>query len=243
MRHVVLRPTASPRTSPGPRNPVPQATGRLQAQHGYARPLAVLRPMVSAWLLVGAQTHGQCSGPWSVRRPLVGAPASRRCSSLSSVPGSWSVLKPIASAGPMVGAPAPRQCSGSWSVLGPLPVPGHGRCSGPWSVPGPWSVFRLIVGAQAPGQCSGAWSVPSAWSVLRLMVGAHTENRGQAPSTTLDSAQQGRAADWEQAPLLRRSTCSQRLTPGVRHRATKEKNHEQTPQTKRRIPQSQEGAS
>jgi len=154
MLHVVLSHTVSPRTNPGPRNAVPQDTGRIQAQHGYSRPSSVPRPIVSALAHCQCPAHCQCSGPWSVRRSIV-------------------------SARPMVGAQAHCQC-------------------------------------QAHGQCSGPWSVPSLLSVLRPMVGAHTENRGQAPSTTLYSAQQGHAGDGKHAPLVPRSACLPRLMPGVR---------------------------
>jgi hypothetical protein len=139
-----------------------------------------------------APGHRSCPRTPSVLWRIVGAPASRRCSSPSSA--FWRMVR----------------------VPGIASAPAHGRYPGHCPCPGALSVLT------AHRRCSGAWSIPGAWSVLRLMVGAHTENRGQAPSTTLDSAQQGRAADWEQRPLLRRSRSSQRLTPGVRcqrHRA------------------------
>ena len=39
---------------------------------------------------------------------------------------------------------------------------------------------------------------------------------GQRLPPTLNLAEQSRGADWEQRPLLRRSRCSQQLTPSVR---------------------------
>jgi hypothetical protein len=45
--------------------------------------------------------------------------------------------------------------------------------------------------------------------------GGRTWARVSGRFSVRDLAQQGRAADWKQRPLLRRSRCSQQLTPGV----------------------------
>ncbi len=149
MLHVVLNHTVSPRTNPGPRNAMPQDTGRLQAQHGYARPWSVLRRMV------GAPAYGRDAGPVSGRRPTVGAPAPCRD------PNAWSVPRPI------VGAQAHGQYPGALSVRKRLigaprmvSAPAPCRCAGALSVPGPLPVLRCMVGAPAHGQCSGPFPVP-----------------------------------------------------------------------------------
>ena len=54
MQHVVLSHTVSPWTNPGPRNPVPQDTGRAQEPHQCSQPI------------VGTQAHYRHSGPLSV---------------------------------------------------------------------------------------------------------------------------------------------------------------------------------
>jgi len=54
MLHVVLRRTVSPRTSPGPRNTVPQDTDRAQEHSRYLGALSVLRR------IVGVQAHRRC---------------------------------------------------------------------------------------------------------------------------------------------------------------------------------------
>jgi hypothetical protein len=129
--------------------------------------------------LVGAPAHRRCSGPWSahyryfsaasVLRPRVGA--DRRCSSPASVLRS------------MVGADG--RCAGSWSVLqrcvGAPPLVGaDGRCCGSWLVLRPsggapasrrcrWSVPWLLVGASASRRCR--------WSVLQPMGSARASCR------------------------------------------------------------------
>jgi len=143
------------------------------------------------------EEHGP-SGHRSCPRTPSGLTAHGRC------PGAWSVLKPIASARLIVSAPAHYQCPGAWSVPRPIVgTPAHGRCPGLSSVltahcrySDLLSVLQPIVGTHSP------WSVPT------------QKNRGQAPSITLYSAQQGGAGDALQRPL--RSRFRARLTPGVR---------------------------
>jgi hypothetical protein len=152
----------------------------------------------------------RCPRTQAIPKNTVGALASCRCSGRSSV--LWS----------MVSAPAHGQCPAhGWCSVLPQTneqacSPAHGQCASLLSA------LRRMVGAQAHGQypvhgqCSAPYQCPSALPVLRPMVGAHTENHGQAPRTTLDAAQQGGAGDGKQRPLVPRSRCLPRLTPGVR---------------------------
>jgi hypothetical protein len=152
MPHVVPRHTASPRTSPGPRNPVPQDTGRAQEHHRDSQPMvgapahgrcsgawSVLKPIASAKPMVGTQAHGQCSGAWSVPRPIVGTHSP------------WSVLRPIVGAQaygryaqPMVGAHTEKPRTGAQHHARLGPTRGCRRrppASAPLPLPGapdPW---------------------------------------------------------------------------------------------------------
>jgi hypothetical protein len=144
MRHVVLSHTVSPRTSPGPRNTVPQDTGRaqehrpcprtpsgLKAHCWYSSPLLVLKP------IVGTQTHCWYSNPLSVLKPIVGTQAHCRYS------GPLSVLKahcrcssPLSGLKPIVGTQA--HCRDSSPLPGLKPIAGtqaHCRDSSPLPVP------------------------------------------------------------------------------------------------------------
>jgi hypothetical protein len=149
MSHVVLSHTVSLRTSPGPRNLVPQDTVRAQAHRWYAKPIA------------GAPAHRPCSGPWSVFRRTASAQAYCPCSGPWSVsgallvPGALSVLRPMVSV-----LTAHGRCSSASSV-----PTAHGRC------PGPWSVLWPMVSAPAHGQPPG----PS--SVLQPMVSPQAHYR------------------------------------------------------------------
>jgi len=142
--------------------------------------------------IVGAQREEPRTGaqhPAIPGKRMVGAQAHGRWAS------PWSVPRPEAPGAPGH-RPYPRTPSGRTAYCrypGAWPVPqAHGQYSRPWSVLTPHS------------RCSGLWSVP------------RQQNRGQAPSTTLDSAQQARAGDGAQAPLVPRSTCAPRLKRGVR---------------------------
>jgi hypothetical protein len=148
MAYLVPRLTPSSRTSPGPRNPVPQDPGRLHAQHGYSRPWAVPRPSVgipasrwcsSPWAVPGAwAAPGHCrrSDAWSVPKRLASALARSQCP--SALPAPW----------PMVGTQSQRQGQaqyqycGVWSVL-QFMVGTHS----------PWPVRRSTAGAAAHGRC------------------------------------------------------------------------------------------
>jgi hypothetical protein len=171
---VVLRHIVSPRTSPGPRNAVPQDTGPIQAQHGSSRPWSVPWSMVGALAhrqysgslsvrkrIASVQVHGRCSGAWSVLLPIVSAQAHRQCPAHGRdsrpwpVLRAWSVFTPMANAQPMVSAQP---------MVG---TQAYCQCSGPSAVLGPCSALRRIGGAPAYGRCSGALAV------RRSMVGAH----------------------------------------------------------------------
>ena len=136
--------------------------------------------------------------------------ARRQCSGSLSVPGSLSVLRPVTMPTRIASA------SAHWRYPGPLAVPwpiasalAHCRCPAHCQCSSPSPVLRPIGGTLAYCWCSGVLSVPRGivstpahcqcpahrrcsgpLSVLRLIASAHTENRGQAPSTTLYSAQQ-----------------------------------------------------
>jgi hypothetical protein len=168
MSHIVPRHTTSPRTSPGPRNPVPQARGRAEAHRRDAQ------------RLVGTQAPGRCASPWSVRKPLVGAQAPGRCAHPS--PRTPSMRRRLGSApvqcqcsDPGLVLQAQGWCSGPglvlWDTVG---MPAHWQCSRPWSVPSAWAVRWCSASAPAPGQSPGPWPVP------RRRVG--TQAPGQRPT-------------------------------------------------------------
>lgn len=133
MPPVVPSHTASPRTSPGPRNTVPQEHRRCSSL------LPVLKPIAST------QAHGQCSGPssgpgpWPVPKPMGGTPAHGRCA------------KRLVSALARCQGPAHAQYAGLWSVRRPMVgTPAHGRCSGAWAV------LKSMVGTQTEKPRTGA---------------------------------------------------------------------------------------
>jgi hypothetical protein len=65
---IVLRHTMSPRISPGPRNTVPQDTGRTQEHRRGSKPI-VGAPAHRQCLAHGqCPAYGRCSGPLSVPR-------------------------------------------------------------------------------------------------------------------------------------------------------------------------------
>ena len=71
-----------------------------------------------------------------------------------------------------------------------------------------------------PGPHAEAVPMPTASAQHQTGTPAHAvprqQNRGQALSTTSDPAEQRRAGDGGQRPLVPRSRCPPRLTPGVR---------------------------
>lgn len=151
MSYVVPRHTASPRTSSGPRNIVPQATGRAHAHRRDAQPS------------VRAPAHGRCSGAWSVLRRIVRALAQCPCPVPCRCRGPWPGRKR------MVGAQAHGQYSGAWSVRKRI-ARAHAscRCSGPWSMPTPMVRARCRVDTPAHGRCSDLL-----WVLRPLVVTAH----------------------------------------------------------------------
>jgi hypothetical protein len=113
---------------------------------------------------------------------------SWRVSNHGRYSGPQSVPRHTVSAQPIVSARAYCRCSSPWSVLRPMV-----------STQGPWSVLKRIIGTQALSvlrhrRYSGPLLVPKVHCRCpRASSVPREKNRGQAPSTTLDSAQQARA--------------------------------------------------
>jgi len=142
MPHVVSSPTAFPRTSPGPRNTVPQDTGRAQEHRRDSQPIG------------GAQAHRQCSGALSVLKPIGGAQAHRQCSDPLSVPGALSALGPWSVLRPITSVQAHCQCSGRSSVPRPIvSAQAHYRYSSALSCSGPLLVLTAHCQCPAHGRC------------------------------------------------------------------------------------------
>ena len=87
----------------------------------------------------GLTAHGRCSGPWSVLRLIISAPAPCRCS------GPLSVLKPIASASAHCQDPGPLPVPSPLPVLRPI-VRTQAHCRDSSAL----SVLRPIVGTHSP---------------------------------------------------------------------------------------------
>jgi hypothetical protein len=113
MPPVVPRHTASPRTSPGPRNTVPQEhrrcasllsvcrpMGGTQAYCRYSSPSSVLRPIVSVRRMVG--TQAQCS-----TRPRASAQAQCQYPAQGRYASAVPEPKPMGGAQPIVSAHSP----------------------------------------------------------------------------------------------------------------------------------------
>jgi hypothetical protein len=108
---------------------------------------------------------------------MVGTPASRRCSSLSSV------LQPLVSARLMVSAQAHCQrrphgrCAGPSSVLWLMVSARPIASARPWSVLRPMVSARPMVGVPAYCWCSSAWSVLRRLVSAQRLVGAPAHGR------------------------------------------------------------------
>ena len=192
MPHVVLSHTASPRTSPGPRNAVPQDTGRLHEHSRYAQPIAgVPAPR-------RCSTSRRYSGTQSVFRHTVGTPAR-----------SLSVLRPIVGAPAHLSVPT-AYCRCSQPIVGKRfgQAVRTAHCREEIQVSGTHSllsVLRPMVSPQAHCRDSGSLSM------LRHIVGAHTEkteDRRPAPRYTLPNKGVQATANKLRscvAPLVRRA--------------------------------------
>ncbi len=158
-------------------------------------------PPLDAALWSVLRSSGSTHSPALACRPLSGALPQRWILGHGRCSGPLSVLRPL------VDAPAHGRysrpslgCRDGVGAPAPCPCPAYGRYANPLPVSGPESVLTRMGGTHSP------WSGP------------RQHNRGQAPSTTLDSAQQGTGADrekltlfpaahrWRSAPEVQRKT-------------------------------------